>query len=257
MDSLQNAKDFVVQGQWLPRTRTRTRGPRTRIRTRTCKLVLGDTRGQGLSSRTTTLEILSFISTQDRVCISKTGPPTKVNAFHELLAVWSILSDPLPRHQSQTRPHYIQPHSTLMLSTGYLGGRPGTGPINDVTIWRQQATGDWWRPGAVYVARRGMYSEPAEPVAPAPRPTDAKAFTSSINRWFCRRHRMLSSPQPHVANSNSTRPCKLTHAHTHTHGVKPCTSFVGVGRTKVWFRMIRFFWLFSFLFSSILCFIHW
>ena len=34
---------------------SKTKGPRTRTRTRTCKLVVEDPRGQGLSSRTTTL----------------------------------------------------------------------------------------------------------------------------------------------------------------------------------------------------------
>jgi len=60
----------------LPRTRTRTRtwASRTRTRTRTWKLVLEDSRGQGLSSRTTTL--LTSHPCQSHPC----HPPPPVSA---------------------------------------------------------------------------------------------------------------------------------------------------------------------------------
>jgi len=49
------------RGLELPRTRTRTRTCSSRTKTRTWKLVLEDPRGQGLSSRTTTLHFNIFI----------------------------------------------------------------------------------------------------------------------------------------------------------------------------------------------------
>ena len=69
---------------WKPAMlpRTRTCGPRTR--TRTCKLVLGDPRGQGLSSRTTTpLEIETTV-TQRQCCTCSVNEFSRLGNQSEL-----------------------------------------------------------------------------------------------------------------------------------------------------------------------------